>query len=93
MTPRKDVDFTNQPGETKLITEAAFHTTQQEIRFITGLGSYGSLDKKGENNKTRKQLLRNYLIAAESRVEWDGMDKEHIIEHALNKLIYLKAEL
>ena len=69
------------------------HTTGKEIEFIDGLGSFcidektGLSNKSVINRKTRKQLLRNYLIAAGLRVDWDGMDKEKILLHVRVSLL------
>lgn len=43
------------------------YNAEREIEFIDGLGTFGVAEKNGENLKTRKELLRNYLIAAKKR--------------------------
>lgn len=68
------------------------HTTKKEIEFINGLGTFcidektGLTNKNGLNRRNHKQLLRNYIIAAEKRVEWSGIDRDKVIGHAMNRL-------
>lgn len=69
----------------------ARYDAASEIKFINGLGTYGIAEKEGANNKSREELLRGYLIAANKRTDWGHIDKHLVIQHAKLKLLELAA--
>lgn len=67
------------------------YNAEREIEFIDGLGTFGIAEKNGENLKTRKELLRNYLIAAKKRSDWGSIDRHLVIQHVKIELLALAA--
>ncbi|MXS81556.1 hypothetical protein [Nitrosomonas oligotropha] len=52
------------------------HTTDQELKFIDKLGFFS------ECELTRKQLLINYIAAAEKRTDWGGIVRDMVVGYA-----------
>lgn len=67
------------------------YNAEREIEFIDGLGTFGVAEKNGANQKSRKELLRNYLIAAKRRSDWGAIDKHLVIQHVKIELLALAA--
>jgi hypothetical protein len=60
----------------KIESESRPHTTDTEIKFISGLGSWR---RTPGNNAV---LVKKYLKAAERRVRWGGIDKDQVLKFA-----------
>jgi len=54
--------------------------TADEIRFIDGIGAWGT---ERRVPVSRSEALDNYLEAAKHRANWDDLDRQAIIEHAM----------
>jgi len=54
--------------------------TKDELLFLKGLGSHG------RTLRPRQKLLRGYIRAAGSRVEWDRVDRDIAIKTARDML-------
>ena len=67
------------------------YNAEREIEFIDGLGTFGIAEKNGANQKSRKELLMNYLIAAKKRSDWGSIDKYVVIQHVKIELLALAA--
>lgn len=52
------------------------HTTDQELKFIDKLGFFS------ECGLTRKQLLINYIAAAQKRADWGEIVRDMVIGYA-----------
>ena len=60
------------------------HSTQDELAFIEGLGSWR--DKPGQD----EMLMENYLIAARKRKSWKGIDKKECVRLATHLLSVIR---
>ena len=58
-------------------------TTQSELKFVAGLGSFA---KEMGDKPTREELLRRYLIAANNRANWGGMNRRAVLSFANESL-------
>lgn len=65
------------------------YSADREIEFIDGLGTFGVAEKNGDNSKTRKQLLRNYLVAAKKRTDWGSIDSFVVMDYVRKELLFL----
>ncbi len=66
--------------------EPLLYSTNREKEFIDKIGSFGTDEKNGLNKMGRKELLRNYLLAADMRVNWGNIDKDKVMDHVVQKL-------
>lgn len=57
------------------------HTTQLEVDFINGLGSYFP-----GTTMTRKKLLKAYLKSLDKRVAWGRIDQTVVRAHVVREL-------
>ncbi len=62
----------------------AVHTTEQEIKFIEGLGKF-SLQGQGKII-SRPELLRGYIKASKDRTDWGDVDQEQAVQAAREEL-------
>ena len=58
------------------------HTTKDECRFISHLGTHRHPSRRGRKPVTREGLLVAYLSVAPLRHTWGGLDREICILHA-----------
>ena len=58
------------------------YNTRKEIEFLNGLG----IGNFSRSNKTRKELLKGYLLGALSRTEWLDIQREKILEYCYGQL-------
>ncbi len=61
--------------------EPLLYSTNREKEFIDRIGSFGTGEKNGANKMGRKELLQNYLLAAEMRVNWGNINKYQVLNH------------
>lgn len=61
--------------------------TDREIEFIKDLGSHSDTLKK--RGIARKELLTNYIVACEQRVNWDYLDRTAVMDFAHKELALL----
>lgn len=59
-------------------------STESEVKFLKGLGTYSNILKGGE--KTLKDLLAGYVRGLDRRKKWDNIDKGIIKNVALGML-------
>jgi hypothetical protein len=57
-----------------------YWTTDDEIRFIAGLGTGKWSTSYRVTQAGREQLLKRYKLAALDRVKWGGIDKGKVLE-------------
>lgn len=69
-------------GEPALIDpdHNSFHSNVREKKFIDGLGGWAGI------TKTRRELLRGYIIALDKRVNWGNLEKKEIVKYANKRL-------
>ena len=60
------------------------HSTQDELAFIEGLGSWRDIPGKDE------LLMENYLIAARKRMNWGLVDKKECVRLATHLLSVIR---
>lgn len=60
-------------------------TTEHELKFLAGLGSFSENSQK----VSRKIMLEGYLVAAAKRYNWDGISKTTCIAHTRTHLAQL----
>lgn len=56
--------------------------TDYEIVYIQGVGGWSAAGTR----TGRKRLLELYLLSASKRVNWDGIDKDRVIEFTAAEL-------
>lgn len=66
--------------------DPGLYGTNREKEFINKIGSFGIADKNGANKMGRKELLQNYLLAAQKRVNWGNIDKDKVLDHVVKIL-------
>ena len=59
------------------------HSTENEIKFITNLGTYRPKEKRRE---TKEEFLDRYLSSCAKRVDWGHIDKSECIRFAKKEL-------
>lgn len=57
------------------------YTTESELEFISGLGTYSKFSKKYEDPFNRLNLLIKYKQALMKRERWGSLDKETVLKH------------
>ncbi len=60
------------------------YTTQQEKTFLDEIGTF--LAKDNRNRTSRKQLLLNYIKAANKRTDWLDMNKGEVLSYVYELL-------
>lgn len=66
------------------------YSTQMEIVFLRGLGTYRE-DKGVAERSSRVELLRKYIQAAAQRADWAKIDKKKVLAEANRMLAELVA--
>ena len=59
-----------------------YHTTEREIAFIDGLGTYSENPK----NMSVIDILKGYINGLSKRVNVAGMNRNKITQHAVERL-------
>ncbi len=62
-----------------MVDKDTSHTTEQELRFIDGLGTHAKL----ANECSRQELLEKYILATELRTAWAGINKVEVVKYAM----------
>ena len=57
-----------------------YHSTYKEKQFIKNIGTY-SISARVKA-KTKRQLLKHYILAAKNRDNWGNVDQAECIEYA-----------
>ena len=64
----------------------SIHSTEQEIKFIAGIGTFAEEMIATVNVKS---LLKKYMAALHKREDWAEMDRDKVIAAAMKRLVKL----
>lgn len=69
--------------------ESKKHGTDEEIKFISGIGTFADAMPLVPNVKV---LLKKYLAALHKRIDWAEIDRDKVIAAAMKRLVKLNKD-